>query len=202
MGEDKHPVVAGFTALVAVALAVGIVLGAVAFGATRVLGVGGDTTAAEEKSAAAKVSLIAPPPKPTETPTDPAVTLAPTGPEAKPADQGKKDGKKKDGKKGDKDKKDKKQPKKTLELRVNDKTVSPGQRLDLTALMPGGFGKELQVQRKIGGGAWQDFPVSPAAVRGGEASTYVITSREGPMQFRVKVVGGDKTSNPVKVTVG
>lgn len=78
-------------------------------------------------------------------------------------------------------------------------SVSTYGRINLTGTFAGGAGTTLQVQRREGG-QWVDFPTS-ATVNGGEFATYIETGRPGPNKFRVKAIGGSKTSNTVTVRV-
>lgn len=95
--------------------------------------------------------------------------------------------------------KPKKKPR-TITLQVFPQQVSPGQRINLTGVYRGGEGARLQVER-FEGGRWTDFPVG-ASVSGGQFTTYVTTSRSGQQRFRVVDPLGNKSSNPVRVTVG
>lgn len=88
---------------------------------------------------------------------------------------------------------------KGITLTAQPKAVSSYGRINLTGTFAGGAGTTLQVQR-MESGQWVDFPTS-ATVNGGAFATYIETGRPGPNKFRVKAVGGSKTSNTVTVRV-
>jgi len=202
--QEKHPILAGVIALVSVALAVGLILGVAAFVGTKVLGIGGG----DGKSATSRgASLYLPEPKATETPSGPQITLAPTAPtDAEGSDDAEEDeDEQADDEASDKEKKGKKKREKSGEitLQASPLSVSPGSRIDLTGIYPTGEGLVLKVQRKMGGGSWEDFPVHPVAVSGSQFSTYILTERTGSQSFRmVEVDRPQNTSNVVKVQIG
>lgn len=208
MDQEKNPILAGLIALVSVALAVGLILGVAAFAGTKVLGIGGDSKGKSSSAA----SLYLPQPKPTETPSNPQITLVPTE-SASAGDEESEDASEQssdeasdeasdDAKKKAEEKK-KKQQKAQITLQASPTSVSPGGRIDLTGIYPDGEAKILKVQRKTAGSSWQDFPVSPIAVSGGQFSTYVQTERSGTHAFRMVEVDNPKhKSNVVKVKVG
>jgi hypothetical protein len=86
-----------------------------------------------------------------------------------------------------------------IALTVSPTTVGPGERINLS----GSYGREgasLQVQRQQGG-VWGDFPVT-TTVSGGTFDTWIVTSQTGTVQFRVLDRATGATSNPVTVTIG
>lgn len=178
----------GLLALVGVGLAVGLVLGGVALGATSVLGVGDEPadTASEEQG------FFLPRPSPTRAPSGPLITLSgeptptsegsegaesPTGTPTDGAEEG-----------GE------------ITLSAGQTSVGVMQQIDLTGVYPGGEGAVLQVE-KFSGGSWQDFPVT-AVVSNETFATYVQTSFQGVNRFRVTDSETGVSSNEVKVTVG
>lgn len=185
--DEDHPVLMGLVALLGVGLAVGLVLGGVAFAATRVLGLGGDGTS---ESAGEDPEFYLPKPSPTEAPSGPLITLAPSEddgvpdsatpePEETETSEAPEEGE--------------------ITLTVGQSAVGVMERIDLTGVYPGGEGAVLQVQKFSGG--WQDFPVT-AVVSGGSFSTYVQTSFQGVNRFRVIDNDTGVASNEIKVTVG
>jgi hypothetical protein len=176
--DEKHPIVAGVTALVAVGLVIGLLFGLFTLAASHVLGIGDDngSTASD-----AGPSLYLPTPEPTQsssstadagTATQPPPSAPPTS--TAPADD--------------------------ITLQVGQSKVSAMARIDLSGVYPGGEGAVLQVQR-MDDKKWEDFPVT-AAVSGGTFSTYVQTGRTGVQKFRVRDSDSGKVSNVVSVTIG
>ena len=177
----------GFIALVAVGLVVGLVLGGVALGATRVLGVGDEESSS---TASDDTDFFLPKPSPTDGPSGPLITLAPEQGGAGETESGRPE------------------PQQTEEtddgegqitLTVGQSTVGVMQNIDLTGVYPGGEGAVLQVQKFSGG--WQDFPVT-AVVSNETFATYVQTSSQGVNRFRVVDSETGTASNEIKVTVG
>ena len=179
--RKQHPVVAGLIALVGVGLAIGLLAGGATLVATRVMGLGGETTATDST---ARQSMYLPKPEPTTAsaasslPTLPPAS-EPTGPvlTTPTKDTG-------------------------ITLTAAQTTVGQMGRIDLTGTYPTGEGAVLQVQRASGPGddSWVDFPVS-VTVSGGQFSTYVQTGRTGPNRFRVIDTDSDQVSNEVTITV-
>jgi hypothetical protein len=179
--RTEHPVLAGLAALVGVALAVGLVLGLVALGATSVLGLDGGSA---DRGSTSEASLYLPRPSRTEAPSGALITLD------QQAEQSPKD---REGKKA------RKPEPPPISLSAGQAAVSPMGRIDLTGTFSGGEGAVLQVQRFSGG--WQDFPVT-ASVSDSTFSTYVQSSQIGVNRFRVVDTDSGKTSNEVRVRVG
>jgi hypothetical protein len=185
--DEGRPVLTGLLALVAVAVAVGLILGLVAVVGTRVLGLDGGAGSA---GAAAERSMYLPRPEKTQQPSGPLITLAP-GETQSPA--------------GNDQQSDRKPPKKEkparsrISLSAGQTSVSPMEQIDLTGVYPGGEGAILQVQR-FTNGAWQDFPVT-ASVSNQTFSTYVQTSQAGLNRFRVVDTDTHLESNEVNVTI-
>jgi hypothetical protein len=178
--RTEHPVLIGLVALVGVALAVGLVLGLVALGASQVLGLGGDST---NRKSTSEASLYLPRPERTKAPSGPLITLDQKA-EQSPSASGKKPPEKKNP---------------PISLSSGQTAVSPMGQIDLTGTYPGGEGAVLQVQRFTAG--WQDFPVT-ASVSDSTFSTYVQSSQTGVNRFRVVDTDSGKTSNEVRIRVG
>ncbi len=180
-------IVSGLVALVSVGLVVGLVLGGVALGATRFLGIGEDPST---ETVSDDVDFYLPKPSPTDGPSGPLITLAPSEKEQAGQEQPSQP-----------------QETETEEAREDEITLSAGQtsvgvmeNIDLTGVYPGGEGSVLQVQ-KFSGGGWQDFPVT-AVVSNETFSTFVQTSFQGVNRFRVVDNDSGLASNEIKVTVG
>lgn len=192
MTDRDRPVLTGLLALVAVAVAVGAVLGLATLAGTSMLGVGESRSAGAESTA--EETLYLPTPSPTQAPTGPLVTLAPVEgqptaavpPDAPASEEA---GRKKE-----------KREEKGISLSTGQREVSAMERIDLTGVYPGGEGAILQVQR-FEGGSWRDFPVT-VSVSGATFATYVQTGQSGETRFRVKDTDTGRTSNPVSVRVG
>jgi hypothetical protein len=172
--DEKHPIAAGFVALVTVGLVVGLLLGVVTLVASRVAGLGGGDGS---QASGAGPSLYLPTPVPTESESPVAASSAPPAPTPS------------------------KTPAKRITLQSAQPSVGQMQRIDLSGTYPGGEGAVLQVQRQGPGEGWDDFPVT-AAVSGGTFSTYVQTGRTGVQRFRVRDSDTGLVSNVVSVTVG
>jgi hypothetical protein len=186
--DEDHPVLTGLVALVAVGLAVGLVLGGVAVAATSVLGIGDEGSS---QTASDDTDFYLPKPSPTEGPSGPLITLAPSTEEEGPSESAPAE------------------PEETEEteaaegqitLSAGQTSVAPMQQIDLTGVYPGGEGAILQVQ-KFSSGAWQEFPVT-AVVSNETFATFVQTSFQGVNRFRVVDNDTGVASNEVKVTVG
>ena len=174
--DEKHPIAAGFVALVGVGLAVGLLLGVFTLVVSRVAGLGGD---GGPKAADAGPSLYLPSPVPTQSASG-QPDVAATQPAAPPPST--------------------KPPAKRITLQAGEASVAAMQRIDLSGVYTGGEGATLQVQRIGDGGTWQDFPVT-TSVSGQTFSTYVQTGRAGVQKFRVRDTGSKQVSNVVTVTV-
>jgi hypothetical protein len=179
--RKQHPVVAGLVALLGVGLAIGLLAGGATLIATKVMGLGEETTATDST---ARQSMYLPKPVPTTAsaassqPTR-APATEPTGPvlTTPTQDTG-------------------------ITLTAAQTTVGQMGRIDLTGSYTTGEGAVLQVQRATGPGddSWVDFPVT-VTVSGGQFSTYVQTGRTGPNRFRVIDTDSDAVSNDVTITV-
>lgn len=190
--EDRpqRAVVNGIVALVAVALAVGLVLGGVALVVSRVLGLSGGDDAAGGGGSGSE-SLYLPKPQRTTASDGPLITLSTDDAEA-----------------GEEDQSDEPSasestsatPKNRIVLQASQTEVASGEQIDLTGIYPGGEGQVLQVQR-FENGAWTDFPAT-IGVSGETFSTYVFTGVAGENRFRVIDNATGKASNEVKVKVG
>ena len=174
--QKQRPVLAGLIALVAVAVAIGLLGGLAVMVGVKVTGLDGTTTATDESASPSAFNL----PKPSDTgssiPEPDDVVEPSTGEETSEA------------------------PAEAISLSVTQQSVSPMQEIDLTGTYQAGEGAILQVQR-LAGGAWSDFPVT-MSVTGGTFTTIVRTGQVGPNQFRVVDTDTQAISNEVTVTVG
>ena len=182
---EKRPVLTGLVALVAVALAVGLVLGGAALAATRVLGLDQES---DTGGGSAEQSLYLPKPTDTGSPSGPLITL--------PADPG---GSATGGSE-EPEPTESEKPEKQISLQAGQTSVSSMGRIDLTGVYPGGEGAVVQVQ--IFEGGWTDFAGVDAVVTNETFGTWIQTGRAGEQRFRVVDTDTGATSNQVKVTVG
>jgi hypothetical protein len=180
--REGHPVVSGVIALVAVALAVGLVLGGGALLAARVLNLSGDQTASDGGSSGGETMYL-PTPSPTEKNTAPQITLAPdpNDVEGQPSSTASKE------------------PEEKISLTSDTAEVGSMDRIYLRGTYPGGEGAILQVQQWEGG-AWGIFPVT-ASVSNETFTTYIQTSQQGKNRFRVVDTDSGEASNEIRVTI-
>ena len=187
---ERHPIMAGIFALLAVGLVVGLILGGAALAATKVLGVGDDETADADTTSGA--SLYLPRPERTGRPDGPLITLAPpasgsteqtdpTDAETEPTDK-------------------KTEEESAITLSAGQTSVGPMEPIDLTGVYPGGEGAILQVQQ-FTAGKWDEFPVT-TPVSNETFTTYIQTSQPGVNRFRMIDTKSGETSNEVRVRIG
>jgi hypothetical protein len=93
-------------------------------------------------------------------------------------------------------------PRSGLTLTASPTHVSSFDRINLTGHYPGHDGAALQVQRSLGDGPWEDFPVNPTTVSEGTYATYIQTSMVGKNHIRMVDTATGKMSNVVTVTIG
>ena len=178
MDTEKHrPVLTGLIALVAVAVAIGLLGGLAVMLGVKATGIDGTATATDESATPSAFNL----PRPTDTEgsiPEPQESVEPSAGEEPTSEA----------------------PAQGISLSVTQQSVSPMQHIDLTGTYQAGEGAVLQVQR-LEGGTWSDFPVT-MSVTGGTFATYVQTGQVGPNQFRVVDTDSQVMSNEVTVTVG
>ena len=173
--RKDRPVLSGLIALVAVAVAIGLLGGLAVMIGVKATGIDNTSSATDESATPSTFNL----PRPTDTgssvapPEDP---IEPSGEETSEA------------------------PAEAISLTAVQQSVSPMQQIDLTGTYPAGEGAVLQVQR-FENGAWSDFPVT-VPVSGGTFGTFVQTGNVGPNRFRVVDTDSEAVSNEVTVTVG
>lgn len=183
--EDK-PVTNGLIALVAVAVVVGLLAGIAILIGTKMMGVGGDSASSGETGGA---SLYLPEPSETDQHDGPLVTLPATESESA-----------KGKKKGEEEKEEReKKPKDEITLSPGASQASPGEELYLSGVYPTGEGAVLDIEIRIEGHGWQEFPVD-VSVSGSTFTTYVITSQVGKIQWRVVDKERNLKSNAITVT--
>lgn len=185
--SEEKPVITGLVALVAVAVVVGLLAGIAALIGTKVTGLGGDSGGSEEAGGGA--SLVMPKPEVTSAQSGPLVTLVPT-------DQGDEES---SAKKSEKQKKKKKKKAPAITLNAGSTTVSSGTDLYLSGVYPSGEGAVLDIEIKVGDADWTEFPVD-VNVSGSTFSTYVNTTKTGPVSWRVVDHSRKAVSNEVKTT--
>ena len=180
--DEERPVLFGLLALVAVAVAVGLVASVVFVAGAHVAGLGGGKAAAVAGDGGANLDV----PKPQKTPpaSGPSITLG-SSPTTETTNSPPPKIKK---------------PKKRISLQAGQSSVAPMGRIDLTGTYPGGEGAVLNVQ-KFSNGSWQDFYSISATVTGGTFSTYIQTGTPGMNRFRMIDSDTHLTSNEVKVQI-
>jgi len=83
-----------------------------------------------------------------------------------------------------------------LMVEASETEVSQDARVDFTGeLNPPIEGVELQVERSIDGGDWEDFPVTVTTNDDGSFSTWVASGRVGENEFRLS---GEADGQPVE----
>ena len=183
--SEGHPIVAGLAALVGVSVTVGLILGLVVLGGSRVLGVGGDENTSDSS---AQRSMYLPKPERTPTPTGPLVSLEPdaTASPSSRAHHGKPT--------------KSESPRHQITLAVAATEAGPMQPFDISGVYPGGEGAILQVQR-FQDGSWQDFNAT-TSVSGEAFQAPIQTSQPGVNRFRVVDTDTRLASNEVRITIG
>jgi hypothetical protein len=182
---DGHPVLTGVLALVAVALAVGLILGGGALAVAKVLGLDDDSSASDNASTGQE-SMYLPKPEPTQSDSGPLITLEPDpggSAGSLPTEQT-----------------SEAKPETRISLSSDQTAVGSMERIYLTGTYPGGEGAILQVQQWEGG-AWGEFPVT-ASVSNETFTTYIQTSQPGKNRFRVVDTDTGEASNEVRITIG
>lgn len=191
----QHPIAAGVTALVAVAVGAGLIVGIGMFVGANILGLGGSGAADDQATDPdAGASLYAPSPKPTTTAAGPAITLnaSPTSsPEKKAASTTS----------SPSASAEEKPAKKEITLQAGIVEAKPMERIDLTGIYPGGEGAILRLERNDGQG-WEEFGIPDVPVTGEQFSTVIQSGRVGKHKFRMKDIDTGTYSNVVSVTIG
>lgn len=186
--DVTKPILAGLGALVGVAVVVGVLAGLVVMVGSRVVGLGGDSSASADGGGEGGASLYMPPLEETSEASGPLHTLFSTGSpdesEASPTDT---------------ITKKKKPKKKPITLSASPATVSGSQELYLSGTYPNGEGATLNIEMKVGDAAWTEFTFVDANVSGRQFSTYVYTSQTGDIQWRMWDKAKNVRSNPVTI---
>lgn len=194
---QQHPIAAGVTALVAVAVGVGLIIGIGMFLGANLMGLGGgDAAGGQATDPDAGASLYAPSPKPTRTASGPAITLraSPTSaPEKKAATTSTSPSPSKSP--------DEKSAKKEITLQAGTVQAKPMERIDISGIYPGAEGAILRLERNDGQG-WEEFGIPDVPVTGEQFSTVIQSGRTGKHEFRMKDVDTGAFSNVVSVTIG
>lgn len=181
--DERHPIVAGLVALVAVGVAVGVVIGGVVMVGTKVLGLGDDSSAG---SSSGEASLYLPEPVPTEDLDEPEVTLGSGETESPTASESA-------------EPEETESPKPEITLAASATEVGPMEPFELTGVYPQGEGAILTVQR-FESGSWVDFPAT-GSVAGEQFQIPVQSSRVGETRFRVVDSDSGLKSEEVRITV-
>ncbi|MFE6510701.1 hypothetical protein ACFVDI_09395 [Nocardioides sp. NPDC057767] len=193
----QHPIVAGITALAAVAVGVGLIVGIAMFVGANIMGLGGGDTAGDQATdPGAGASLYAPSPKPTKTASGPAITLR-ASPTSAPEKQAASTSTSASPSKSPDDK----PAKKEIILQVGTVQAKPMERIDISGIYPGGEGAILRLERNDGQG-WEEFGIPDVPVTGQQFSTVIQSGRTGKHEFRMKDIDTGTFSNVVSVTIG
>lgn len=185
----RERVVGALGAVVMVALVIGVVIGAVAYGAIRFVGLdGGDdsaqTPASAPDSPAASGTHAA---EPTASPSRASSSAGPPKAHRQQGDTGPKHhGRRHRGRHG-------------LTLEASPLRVHRMGRVHLWGRYPGHGGARLVVQRREGG-HWDRFPVA-VSVRDGRFRTWIASGYPGRNRFRVLDPATGLASAPVSFTV-
>lgn len=198
-GEQRHPIAAGVTALVAVAVGVGLIVGFGMFVGANILGFGGGGEASDQATDPdAGASLYAPSPKPTKTADGPAITLN-ASPTSTPE---KKAGSVSASTTSSPSASAEERPgKKEITLQTGIVVAKPMERIDVSGIYPGGEGSILRLERDEGQG-WEEFGIPDVSVTGEQFSTAIQSGRVGKHKFRMKDIDTGTYSNVVTVTIG
>jgi hypothetical protein len=193
----RHPIAAGVTALVAVAVGVGLIVGIGMFVGANILGLGGDGAASDQATDPdAGASLYVPSPKPTKTATGPAITL-----DASPTSVPEKKAGSVSSSTSASSAVAEEKPEKKITLQTGIVEAKPMERIDIAGIYPGGEGAILRLERDEGEG-WEEFGIPDVSVTGEQFSTVIQTGRIGKHSFRMKDVDTGTFSNVVTVTIG
>ncbi len=201
--DSRHDQVVGaLGAVLAVALVIGGVLGAVAYGAVRFSGLTdpADTAAAQpaRPQTSSAGSAVRSPEESARPEESPRAEESPR-PERTQADR-----KQVDRTHADRSREERKRKRAGTaaapRLSADVSRVGKMGRINLTGRYPGHGGSRLVVQR-YENGHWSRFPVSTVTVRDGRFHTWVASGRPGPNRFRVLDVARHRPSNPVTVVV-
>ncbi|MBG6094359.1 hypothetical protein [Nocardioides luteus] len=194
---QQHPIAAGVTALVAVAVGVGLIIGIGMFIGANVMGLGGGGAAGDQATdPGAGASLYAPSPKPTKTASGPAITLR-----ASPTSTPKKQSATASSSPSASTTVAARPAKKEITLQVGTVAAKPMERIDISGIYPGGEGAILRLERNDGKG-WEEFGIPDVPVTGEQFSTVIQSGRTGKHEFRMKDVDTGTFSNVVSVTIG
>jgi hypothetical protein len=191
----RDRVVGALGAVLAVAVVIGVVVGAVAYGAVRLAGLGSDDDSASDAAQAPASRSASRSASPTPS-AGPSHAASPSQRAASPSPSKTHEPKPKK-KRAHHARKKKPQG---LTLHASPQRVGHMGRVDLSGRYPGHGGATLVVQRREGG-SWDRFPVS-ATVHSGSFHTWVASGRSGPNRFRMLDPATGATSAPVTVTVG
>ncbi|NYG59135.1 hypothetical protein BJ980_002058 [Nocardioides daedukensis] len=188
--QEENPVTNGLVALVTVAIVVGLLAGIAVLFATNLLGVGDSSGSSAEGTGGETLFM----PEPVETTSNggPLVTLLSPSPSKKSS---------KSSKKSSPSASESESEKPEITLSQGAFEVEAGGQLYLSGVYPTGEGAVLDIEQRVGTGAWEEFPVD-VNVSGGTFSVYVNTSATGDIQWRMVDKSRKVTSNVVKVKHG
>lgn len=180
-----HPVMTGLLALVGVALAVGLVLGAVVLVGTKLVGLGGGSG---DGSADGVASMYLPSPVKTSDLDEPQITLATESPSGSGSPTQTSESPTASA-----------TPKREITLAASTTEVSPMEQFQLTGIYEKGEGAILRVER-FEGGAWRQFEAT-GSVAGGSFQIPILTGHVGVNRFRVVDSDSGLESGEVRIRV-
>lgn len=186
----RNQLMVGIGVLLAVALLIGGIVGLVAIKAADVAGLGGGNDGGGDADTGPPVGLgtNTPPSEsvsPTDTTSGAPTTTAPTGPTT-PTETSTTTRRPREP---------------AISLRADPSQAGTYERVNLTGTYRRGEGAVLQVQRRLPGESWTDFPTD-ASVSGGSFTTYIETGQTGANEFRMIDTASGRTSNTVTVRIG
>ena len=184
----RERIIGALGAVLAVALVIGLVAGAVAWGAVHATGLDDQPAPAGDEAPSA--------------PAEPPSSSSAASPSASPDEQQTREADPRAARPETGSAKHRHHARKhqALTLTASSRHVSSMGRVDLGGRYPGHSGATLVVQRREGG-HWSRFPVS-VTVRGGSFHTWVASGQHGPNAFRVLDPATGRVSGSVTVVVG
>ncbi len=185
----RNQLLVGVGVLLAVALLIGGIVGLVAIKAADVAGLGGDGGGGDtDTGPPVGLGTNTPPsetPSPSDTTSEAPSTSGPTGPTT-PTETSTTTRRPREP---------------AITLRADPSQAGTYERVNLTGTYRRGEGAVLQVQRRLPGESWTDFPTD-ASVSAGTFTTYIETGQTGANEFRVVDTATGQASNTVTVRIG
>jgi len=171
--KDDNPVASGLVALVAVAVAIGVLGGLVALVGVRMTGLGGGGSSGGGDGVVAGETLYLPSPDPAQLESALVARLASPTPDEGPV--------------GEQVPSPRPSPSPVTRIVLSGgpSSVSAGERMTLSGTYRGGEGAVLEVWSNPGGAGWSQFAAVQANVAGGVFQTWVQTFRTGEIKWKM-----------------